>query len=401
MLQYFKRYFAKLICAFIPIKSYRQKIRQRIENRFHTITLDRVDSFISPKICSQINNFSNEDFLVLNFAREQNLAITQENLTISSATKTSKPYTLQSLKALSLDTLLNKKEGGGANRHYGFFRFDSKANNPKSPLNPWGYIRVKNEARTLRASLDSILPAIQRGVIGYNDCDDGSEEIILEFCQAYPSFIPVKYPHNVQIKNPKKEENKLYYYSNYILSFIPQGEWFIKLDMDHIYDAKKLFKSLYLLKKNTDILTLSRMDFYIQWEEVYIGKSGRGYYNRAGDQTLRCNLNCKYYERILSPKLQEWGDQILKGKPTKIQLEALQENYHSYEAKVEDSYSRVYRSELCHYHFPGIKKRREGIPQNVLLLKEFNDEAIGVEIDPKMLEKETILSLYSRFDLAR
>lgn len=79
----------------------------------------------------------------------------------------------------------------------------------------------------------------------------------------------------------------------------------------------------------------------------------------------------------------------------------MQENYHSYEAKVEDSYSRVYRSELCHYHFPGIKKRREGIPQNVLLLKEFNDEAIGVEIDPKMLEKETILSLYSRFDLAR
>ncbi len=113
MLQYFKRYFAKLICAFIPIKSYRQKIRQRIENRFHTITLDRVDSFISPKICSQINNFSNEDFLVLNFAREQNLAITQENLTISSATKTSKPYTLQSLKALSLDTLLNKKKRGG------------------------------------------------------------------------------------------------------------------------------------------------------------------------------------------------------------------------------------------------------------------------------------------------
>lgn len=64
-------------------------------------------------------------------------------------------------------------------------------------------MRVKNEARTLRASLDSILPAIQRGVIGYNDCDDGSEEIILEFCKSYPSFIPVKYPYNVQIHNPK------------------------------------------------------------------------------------------------------------------------------------------------------------------------------------------------------
>ncbi|AWI34418.1 beta-1,4-N-acetylgalactosaminyltransferase [Helicobacter apodemus] len=246
-----------------------------------------------------------------------------------------------------------------------------------------------------------MLPAIQRGVIGYNDCDDGSEEIILEFCKTYPSFIPIKYPYNVEIKNPKKEENKLYYYSNYILSFIPQGEWFIKLDMDHIYDAKKLFKSLYLLKKNTDILTLSRMDFYIQWEEIYISKSGRGYYNRAGDQTLRYNHNFKYYERILSPKLQDWGEQILKGKPTQSQLEALQGDYHSYEAKIEDSYSRIYRSELCHYHFPNIKKRREGIPKNALPLKEFNDEAIGIEIDPKMLEKETILSLYSRFDLER
>ncbi|AWI34614.1 hypothetical protein [Helicobacter apodemus] len=116
MLQYFKRYFAKLICAFIPIKSYRQKIRQRIENRIFTITLDKVDSFLPPDICSKINSFSNEDFLALNFAREQNLAITQENLTISSATKTSKPYTLQSSKALSLNALINNGGGGGQNK---------------------------------------------------------------------------------------------------------------------------------------------------------------------------------------------------------------------------------------------------------------------------------------------
>ncbi|WP_104721754.1 hypothetical protein [Helicobacter mesocricetorum] len=112
MLQYFKRYFAKLICAFIPIKSYRQKIRQRIENRFHTITLDKVDSFLPSSLATTINGFSNEDFLVLNFAREQNLAITQENLTISSATKTSKPYTLESSKTLSLNALINNGGGG-------------------------------------------------------------------------------------------------------------------------------------------------------------------------------------------------------------------------------------------------------------------------------------------------
>ncbi|EAH8789004.1 acylneuraminate cytidylyltransferase, partial [Campylobacter jejuni] len=84
----------------------------------------------------------------------------------------------------------NKKIYG--EKHNGFFDFDESSKDTNSPLNPWAYIRVKNEALTLRASLESILPAIQRGVIGYNDCTDGSEEIILEFCKQYPSFIPVK-----------------------------------------------------------------------------------------------------------------------------------------------------------------------------------------------------------------
>ena len=65
--------------------------------------------------------------------------------------------------------------------HFGYFDFDKNAQNPKSPLNPWAFIRVCNEAITLKSCLESILPAIQRGVIAYNDCTDGSEEIILEF----------------------------------------------------------------------------------------------------------------------------------------------------------------------------------------------------------------------------
>ncbi|BEK08656.1 hypothetical protein I12384_10820 [Campylobacter coli] len=58
------------------------------------------------------------------------------------------------------------------------------------------------------------MPAIQRGIIGYNDCDDGSEEIILEFCKQYLSFMPKKYPHKIQIENPQSEKNKLYTYYN-------------------------------------------------------------------------------------------------------------------------------------------------------------------------------------------
>lgn len=96
-------------------------------------------------------------------------------------------------------------------KHNGYFCLDSKQSQ-ESHLNPWAYIRVKNEAHTLKASLYSILPAIRRGVIGYNDCDDGSEEIILEFCANFPSFIPVKYPYNVDIYAPQSEDNKLYAY---------------------------------------------------------------------------------------------------------------------------------------------------------------------------------------------
>ncbi|GHP94559.1 hypothetical protein VN1204_05520 [Helicobacter pylori] len=47
----------------------------------------------------------------------------------------------------------------------------------------------------------SMLPAIQRGVIGFNDCDDGSKEVILEFCKKFPSFIPISYPYEVMLKD--------------------------------------------------------------------------------------------------------------------------------------------------------------------------------------------------------
>ncbi|STP10664.1 putative beta-1,4-N-acetylgalactosaminyltransferase [Helicobacter cinaedi] len=135
-------------------------------------------------------------------------------------------------------------------KHKGYFQADKNATSIYSPRNPWAYIRVRNEAHTLRACLYSILPAIQRGVIGYNDCDDGSEEIILEFCEKFPSFIPVKYPHYIDFANPQSEENKLYMYYAYVLKVVPKYEWLVKIDVDHIYEARKLFKSFYLAQKS-------------------------------------------------------------------------------------------------------------------------------------------------------
>ncbi len=388
----------------------RQKLRQKIENRCITITKDAIDSFIPKPIPQSINAFCNEDFLALNFAKEHNLPITQENLNLSSASKTSKPYFIQSHRALSLNGSISEGGGQNNNRHYGFFCFDKDSNNPKSYLNPWAFVRVKNEVRTLRASLDSILPAIQRGVIGYNDCNDGSEEIILEFCKSYPSFIPIKYPHNVIFQSPVKEENKFYTYYNHIVSYIPNDEWFIKIDVDHIYDAKKLYKSFYLLKQN-DILALSRIDCLIENDRVYLINSSKGFYMRAGDQTMR-KVDRYNYERIvpLDTSLQlKYHDSLIIGNPTTQQKAIMQKGYLSYEGKKDSPYRKVCRSELCHYHFPAVKAsriREEYLSKRggAILLQDFiknKDCPINTEIDSEMLNERHILALYSRFDLER
>lgn len=340
MLEILEYYTRKLIADFFSLfifnKSTKTKFRSIIRDNIKTIYLHQVNTFIPPNILNQINYKTNEYFIIKNkFAKD---------------------------------------------RHYGFFDFDSNSKNPKSPLNPWAYVRVKNEAKTLRASLDSILPAIQRGVIGYNDCDDGSEEIILEFCKQYPSFISVKYPYKVIIENPTQEENKLYSYCNYVLSFIPKNEWFIKIDVDHIYDAKRLYKSFYILQKD-NVLFLNRIDLSIQNNQVFIHKIMNNFLHRARDQIIIKNKNVSFRERLITE-----GNKIL-----------------SYE-KLLAKKSHYYRSELCHYHFPYVKTSRQHLAKNGIPLKEFlnsGDSSLGTEIDLKMLDEDYILSLYKRFDFSK
>ena len=64
-------------------------------------------------------------------------------------------------------------------------------------VDPYAFIRVKNESITIKASLNSILPVIKKGVIAYNDCTDGSDLVILDFCKQNPGFIPFHYPYHV------------------------------------------------------------------------------------------------------------------------------------------------------------------------------------------------------------
>ena len=97
-------------------------------------------------------------------------------------------------------------------------------------VEPYAFIRVKNESITIKASLNSILPVIKKGVIAYNDCTDGSDLFIQDFCKQNPGFIPFHYPYHVVEQNHPDYltekipyQNTLAAYYNAALSFIPKN----------------------------------------------------------------------------------------------------------------------------------------------------------------------------------
>ncbi|WRC37646.1 beta-1,4-N-acetylgalactosamyltransferase [Helicobacter pylori] len=262
--------------------------------------------------------------------------------------------------------------------HLGYFDYDKRSQNPKSPLNPWAFIRVKNEIVTLEESLFSMLPAVQRGVIGFNDCDDGSKEVVLEFCKKFPSFIPISYPYEVILKDCPSLWHQLYHYYNYTLSFIPKNEWVVKIDCDHIYDAKKLYESFYIPKNIKEVVMYSRINFVVRDFEVFVRNDGdSGFLDAWGDHWLLYN-DCEPFE------IWRYNDE-------------------SYEVlKLKDKH-HIKDKEMVQWHFPLAKKRRNAIVYDDLIpLKEFKKrhaDLIGTRIEESMLDEKRILEVYQKFRL--
>ncbi|WP_233715909.1 beta-1,4-N-acetylgalactosaminyltransferase [Helicobacter trogontum] len=256
-------------------------------------------------------------------------------------------------------------------------------------------MRVKNEETTLRASLDSILPAIQRGVIGYNDCTDRSEAIILDFCKQHASFIPVKYPHEVMLENPQHEYNKLHYYYKFVLEHIPKNEWFIKIDVDHIYNAKILFQTFYLPQIQKHAVVYPRINFIVKKEQnlhkIYIQNNGVNGFVDGYDQLLICNKNIDFVERKTS-KSAQWIDKSSHANILYSEQQVVPNNI-------------VYiNAPLTQWHFPAVKQRRHDFSGHLDIMtlqtfKEYNKHLIGSKIPSCMLEEDLIRSIYDQFEL--
>ena len=269
------------------------------------------------------------------------------------------------------------------------------------PIEPWAFIRVKNEIITIDSCLKSILPAIKKGVIGYNDCDDGTEEYILEFCKQNPGFIPVKYPYSVYppsheiYKTEEEEEKKLHSYYNYVLSYIPENEWLIKIDCDHVYDAEKLKKIFYIPKNDKDCIIISRLDLHFQNEKLYtISKNPLV---ESKDNFLLKNKNLKFKKVLMNIEIE--GENYFTA------CEGLvKEEIDLNSRKIENKLNFIY-VELVNYHFPLVKKWRQSGFEGREYLTDFNEykkmAPIGTKIDEKMLDEKKIIDTCKKFNWER
>ena len=252
----------------------------------------------------------------------------------------------------------------------------------ESAIEPYAFIRVKNEAITLKASLNSILPVIKKGVIAYNECTDGSDLIIQEFCKRNPGFIPFHYPyHVVESNSPDYETDKIPYentlaaYYNAALAFIPQNSWMIKIDCDQIYFPDILKKSFSLPKNNFEVVVYSRLNLVRCNNSVKVIE-----YMRPGDHWLIYNNNLKFINRH---GYENNGE------------------YYAWEFLViPKEYKILYKPECSSFHFPAEKSYRilTVNEDKLMSLEQFRKIADPKEISPGLLEDKVIDKIISSFE---
>lgn len=268
----------------------------------------------------------------------------------------------------------------GVRRWYGARKYSyyTDENHPKSPRNPWAFIRVCNEKPTLAQSLHSIKDAFKRGIIVYNECTDGSKEIIQEFCKQYPHFKAVEYPYQVAQCTHKRSEREykkgLADYYNFALSFIPQNEWLCKIDVDQIYDAKKLKDSFSLPRTPDDIVFYFRMNLHCFEEKIYLDKGNPVF--EVYDHWLVCNRRLYFIESIQ----EESEDEI-----------------RSYELLQIPFAYNTFVVDLNTWHFPKMKETRRASAKiedyvHISQYQEVIPQEYLSRIAPDMLDEERIIN---------
>ncbi|WP_065237435.1 hypothetical protein [Gallibacterium genomosp. 3] len=269
-------------------------------------------------------------------------------------------------------------------RHFFYYhKFRSLLEASNAPVNPYAFIRVHNEIHTVKASLTSIEGVLTRGVIGYHDCTDGTEEFILEFCSRNKGFIPHKYEYSVwppddnnyfdsfENSNP---ENRLDSYYNSVLDKIPNYEWLIKIDCDQIYDKELLRATLRMPLNERECIFLPRINMHYLNNKLYILRNSP------------LSIHRDHWLVYKTPKLHFIMSRGINNVGKRYAWELL-----------ELPHLNWIDTEVMHWHFPLMKVRREelGINMNSLILLENSHELLEPYrqlLLPNMINPDYILN---------
>lgn len=205
-------------------------------------------------------------------------------------------------------------------------------------VDPWAFIKAGNHISTIDASLKSMVPVIKQGIIAFNDCTDGTEEYVMDFCSDNKGFIAYKYPHYVYPSNHeiyKKSgysKNNLDGYYNAALKLIPKNQWMIKIDCDHVYIPEKLKKTFNLPVNPYDCVAYSTLDLHVHNDKVYVIDFMAGSVNRwlIKNKEIKFKIKKEIYDNKI----------LFDGTPTIF------------------SRNKIF-TELTNYHFPFIEKHKQ------------------------------------------
>ncbi len=191
----------------------------------------------------------------------------------------------------------------------------------------------------------------------------------------------------MQIHSPQSEENKFHNYCNFALAHIPKNEWLINIDCDHIYHAKKLYKSFYLAKHKYDIVCVARIyHLLVKRRKVFVGKCYgddcilEDYFTNGADHRLIYNDDLAF--TIWHPD---------------------KEKQLFFEGLTWKNKRRHIFTELNNYHFSLVKRSRanllDGMLENAFTLDEVRkSDLVGTRIDPALLDEAKILQIYDNFE---
>lgn len=139
----------------------------------------------------------------------------------------------------------------------------------------------------------------------------------------------------------------LYSYYNYIFDRIPEGQWFVKIDTDHIYNAKKLYKSFYLARKDYDCVCIARADFFL----------GRDKNVKLSVRIEKDNTR-NFIDGILVPGADHWLFKK-RGFCFKVWYPDNEKKFAYEVIDIKGKSIRKWHTELNNYHFPLIKDSRK------------------------------------------